>query len=987
MSKRGILCWISRWYLLRAGAGWVALLGLAVWTVRPDLLLAEESPSRLVSPVAGVVAPAPPAPGTSTPPLRLAAALDTLRSRLLAGEAETAGVEVTEVPALAEAVRRQLDELGEQLRAEGAPPEILDRHRRTVAALESRMAAVRTELAALQAGTSPRTRGEAAGALLTELEAHTLARPHVPLDPDHLPHRRGEIVRRAPRLLDREFRPGRQLLSGPARALPAADRALPGPEDLAESEDVELAPEIRALAAELGGDPLALYLRVRNGIELVPTWGSAQGSTLTLLARRGNAFDQASLLIALLRASGVPARPVVGTVEVPVDAAMAWLGVATPALAEELLAAGGVPVVGVTTGGELSHLRLEHTWVEAWVDYVPGRGARHRPGHGDRWVPLDPSFKPRRIIPPVGLFAELPFDLATLEAQLLAAAEVDPPLGKVAGLDEEKILSAFETYSEEVGEWFEERGLAGAQDALLGRREIVPEETAVFAGSLPYRVLARSPAVAVLPETLRLGVTVAGYTSGVARARGEAAFTGSVSLPRLGSRRLGLGWEPATEADAAILADARARGAASLPLYLIQVRAVLSLDGVPWVTGPAVGMGTTQLLDVVLREPHGTSTVPYEVLAGDEIVVGITAGGITEGVVQARARTMPETSAAENLHQAALHYWMESDFFDRLAAGSLGVQALRRPSCGLFLSPLTVTTLFGAPVEGFYASRFMDVKRSVLAVVGEDPERVASFIRQSGRVSSFLEGLVLDQLFSLDHAARGFSAMELLADANRQGLALHWITGENIDAVLPLLGVSRGVKVDIAEAVARGRTVLIPERELSRGAWKGVGYIIEDPATGAGAYLLSGGLSGGGWLDCFPELAPLADIITVILLISILTLMIIAIIESLGTLAPVLGPAVATIVLFIAMLAGTAPAYAGGGFVKSRQVDPCNCPPPIPPPPCIYETPVRGHYPCLDPPDHWHYFTVHQGPAPTCSTQTKRRFGGCGPPPEPCPPC
>ena len=39
-----------------------------------------------------------------------------------------------------------------------------------------------------------------------------------------------------------------------------------------------------------------------------------------------NDFDTASLLIALLRTSGISARYVYGTVEIPIDKVMNWVG-------------------------------------------------------------------------------------------------------------------------------------------------------------------------------------------------------------------------------------------------------------------------------------------------------------------------------------------------------------------------------------------------------------------------------------------------------------------------------------------------------------------------------------------------------------------------------------------------------------------------------------------------------------------------------------
>jgi hypothetical protein len=59
--------------------------------------------------------------------------------------------------------------------------------------------------------------------------------------------------------------------------------------------------EIKALATELGNNPYKIHQWVYDNIRFFPTYGSVQGAEETLAKKSGNAFDIASLLIALLR--------------------------------------------------------------------------------------------------------------------------------------------------------------------------------------------------------------------------------------------------------------------------------------------------------------------------------------------------------------------------------------------------------------------------------------------------------------------------------------------------------------------------------------------------------------------------------------------------------------------------------------------------------------------------------------------------------------
>ena len=113
---------------------------------------------------------------------------------------------------------------------------------------------------------------------------------------------------------------------------------------------------------------------------------------MTLATQRGIAFDIAALLIALLRASNIPARYAYGSIEVPAQKAQNWVGgVNTPGAAQDVLGQGGIPNAALTAGGRVVAIRMEHVWVEAFVDFEPSRGAKNITP--DSWIALDASFK------------------------------------------------------------------------------------------------------------------------------------------------------------------------------------------------------------------------------------------------------------------------------------------------------------------------------------------------------------------------------------------------------------------------------------------------------------------------------------------------------------------------------------------------------------------------------------------------------------------
>jgi len=187
------------------------------------------------------------------------------------------------------------------------------------------------------------------------------------------------------------------------------------------------------------------------------------------------------------------------------------------------------------------------------------------------------------------------------------------------------------------------------------------------------------------------------------------------------------------------------------------------------------------------------------------------------------------------------------------------------------------------------------VKRSLLGVASDDASKALTFFKQSGIQSSYLEGSVFDQLEGgTQPSIKGFSAIHLISMAIEQGIPVYHVTSANAAAVLPLLALDGSVKSDISRAVGQGENVIVPERNIDVGPWRGVGYIVRDEVTGAGGYLISGGLAGGGWIECLlKKLVPVFKFVLVVLFFILLAFLIALLLAALWEWLPVLIPALA----------------------------------------------------------------------------------------------
>jgi hypothetical protein len=738
------------------------------------------------------------------------------------------------------------------------PAEIQTRHQAAVAEFRAKMGELKRYLHELDLAHGKKDRvneQRALNDLATFLKKEQKRKPHQPFDPKNLPFGTPNEPGRAVKEKKEELEPllhsakpiqlaANELTPGLLAQTTLAPSLTPAPGDLAETEDVQITQAIKFQAAALHHNPVEIWNWVRNTIEFVPTYGSIQGSDLTLQTQRGNAFDTASLLIALLRASGIPARYVYGTIQVPAEQVINWLGgVTTPEAAQNLLGQGGIPTTAIVSGGKIAAFKLEHVWVSAFVDYLPSRGAVNRVG--DTWVPLDGSFKQHDFTAPLNVAEIAGFDVMGDLTQALQTASLNAADASVTGVDEDFLRSRWTAYQEKLAAYSQAQPNPLTLDQAFGGKAIRKANYPILMGTLPYVTVAESSRVATLPDSLRHAVRLEFFTSDLDRGLGSPALVQTLSLPRLRQQRLGVTYVPASADDAAVLQSLDAANADTIPLYLIRVKPQIKLDDTVVVEGAAIGMGADHYLDVVVSKPGGARRLSFSRIAGDEMVLGVDAAGITSEQVSRRFQAMPADTAAENLHQLALHYWAESDLLDRLSQTAYGVTAVRLPSVGVFSSPLSVIYSFGIPRTGYYLKRNIDIKLSHHAVAGSDRNKTKDYIGHTGAIMSYLESSIQEQLFH-NWQGTGLSTMQVFLDANTQRIPLYTLTAANAPALLSRLQIPVDAQADIQAAMAAGYEVIVSERTPTKAVGvAGIGYQIRDPQTGSASYRIWGGTDGG----------------------------------------------------------------------------------------------------------------------------------------------
>jgi len=643
-------------------------------------------------------------------------------------------------------------------------------------------------------------------------------------------------------------------------------------EDLQETIEIRLTPEIKELARELDYNPVKIYEYVRNNIDYAPYYGSVKGAQETLWQKSGNDFDQASLLMALLRASGIPCRYVYGVVEIPVEKVKNWIGIEHDQTALNTFPTNGIPAKGVYIGDKAAFLQKEHVWVEALVPVNHYRGSGVDDS-GKGWVPMDPSFKQYVETPGMDLLTEVPFDAEAFLQQLQSSATIGDNGASVTNVDQSLVKQRLDEYQQAVENYLKQTNPGANLDDILGSRKIVAENFSILPLSLPYQTISVQDELSALTDSYRQAIKFWVEDPNDFLGEDQCVYTGVI--PYIGSKRITLAYVAATQADADLIASylpkAHEDGTPiqpdelpnSLPAYLIKVKPQLMIDGEIVATGKPVTMGSTQ--EFFMRYLYPTRVgdpaeiIQNQITAGAMYVVTLNTGKIALEKINQHKTTFekiqknlenkivdqiqPESLSGELLQIIGLMYFYELDTFTKIVEQNTGVRTTRMVSEAITSINLSVGTFFGFPRTVSAGGLGIDIDKDFYSVrpIDGDLQKIKQFFMKNGIIGSYLEGGIFEQIFG----GEAVSTIHILNKANQEGIKVYQINSANVADVLPKLQFNTLKKQSLQNLIDSGKEITIPEKAVTISGWNGTGYIVLDPEDGTGAYMIDGGFSGG----------------------------------------------------------------------------------------------------------------------------------------------
>lgn len=782
------------------------------------------------------------------------------------------------------------------LRATGAARLMLERHAEALRSYRSGMAALKSSLDAAQKARSG-PGGARDASRLQQLLPSQRGGARRRFDPGRLPMRRLEPNRaNKPRLAAAEFARA-DLESNPrvriASAAPLALVDLPGADDpafLAETTEVVLGAAVQDRANALGHQPVAIFNWVHDNLEWSPGWGAIQRADHTLGSGRGNAIDLASALIALLRVSGIPARYVHGTVEMDADRFRVLAGdFGDAGAAVDFASAAGLPIVAVVSGGRIARIRFEHVWVEAAVDFFPSRGALNRVV--DHWVSLDPSIKRVESLATPDYLALSGVPVASVVQAWASSGTSDPVAGWVQGLDsaalEQGLTPSPDAQAEvaaAVRSFFQDSYRPDDTVSLAeiaGGLRTTPRTDDVLPTGLPYGVLLVGARYAQLPPALQAQATI-WLGAGV---DGTPLSPVTLPLSQVNNQPLSVTFTFASLADhdayASFLPDGPVTELSqlpdSVPAYLVSVVPQLRLRDDVIASAPPLRLGEPVSVGVSLSLPGvvGGRDRVSSVIAGSQLGLVICAGSVSPEAFErlrvryAEAGALLDTGSIDDMlayagnltlrlagdafHAGALEYFAQRLTVARLVTSGarLGRFQLVAGVASFGYVP-TVSFRFGVPRSLGLGGLQLDAPNLLVNVQSRDgdPELRRQLLLRVGLLGSSLEADVPAFLRSPDLATPddGRSAANNLLLALEAGQRIYDITERNRASIADLQ-LPAEVLADITAAVDAGLEVITHQLPLAApGRVAGVstaGYVVLDPVTGEGQYLLDNGTNGG----------------------------------------------------------------------------------------------------------------------------------------------
>lgn len=509
----------------------------------------------------------------------------------------------------------------------------------------------------------------------------------------------------------------------------------------------------------------------------------------------------------------------------------------------------GNKTVALTSGGNIVSIQIEHVWVEAYCSVSQYRSV-DKDTDEKIWIPLDPSFKEYEKVQ--GNYESIK---QSVESQMqkndlsVLGTETDDKLGKVYGYNE-GISDSLDEAKSYISDLINDDNYDGKTLLdITGGFKIKEEHLDCLPLSIPNSLVSIQDRNSKIADAKKEKITINIHdNTGI-----NGVLDYCADAVDLYGEQLTLSFEPATESDKAIID--KYGDIFNTPAYLINVIPEIKADGKVVAEGSSIGYGESEYFSIKLgRVGLSSDTITATLTAGGYYALGLDYGTIStneltkvtdklKGLNANSSNYYTDEVAGGILNGIVKSYFARLDGVNSVISRLSNVKDTRSLSFGISGFNPTVKYQYGVPVDVKFGSTYVDIGGDAHTVVSYsgDTNSEKEYMIKTGTIASSEESSIIEEVCGLP----AVSTVSLLQKAKDEGQVIYEIGKDNINDVLPNLNVSDNVKNEIVNAVNSGKSVTIPQNEITYYDWVGSVYIVLDETTGAAGYMISGGYAGG----------------------------------------------------------------------------------------------------------------------------------------------
>lgn len=590
--------------------------------------------------------------------------------------------------------------------------------------------------------------------------------------------------------------------------------------------ETQITAEMAELAQNLG-TAQEIYNYVLNNVNTEFYYGSRKGAIGTYEQNGGNDFDQASLLIAMLRYQGYTANYASADIVISDDDLLNMTAASDVSAAKRIFTSQARTLEDYSTG--------KYKTSQTFVSFETNDGTFF----------LDPSFKYYKLKEDAVDFKSI---MDTLDTEYDLTGE---------GLDIKDISSQIE-------------GAYGNQpiNEIFPMYEIVKQDST---GGLPYEV--------VSDEATCFSIVPPEKSDAIQLYLGDSKIF-SLRSAYLYSKNLTIEYELTEDALAYLNAydyniDSIDDLTVDLRPYsnLAQIYPVIKLDGEKVANGSSNLLGSKETMHINIRSAGKTLDFEKELTYGGLYSIVFDYQNISPQDIAASYAKLPQKSedqmqTTENnvfgskflmdtLSLLGKSYFSQIDTNNALYSEMSDVDYSRSLSVAVVDFTPDIYTQYGSTKLNKQGKISIDVIGNQTSFIShENNSTEESKIKQStGYLSSYYESEVIKQFTGF----QAVSTAEVLSRSAEQGIDILYLSSAN-SSELDASTLSTQNKTDIAALLNEGKYVTVPNSEISIDNWSGTGYIVYDPETDSSSYIINNNLNGGS-LCSWVGLAYLSDIL------------------------------------------------------------------------------------------------------------------------------